>query len=514
VLMPQPTVIRGRRERQLTDAEIELLKRTVAKGTSNDEFALFLWVCRKHKVDPVIGQIHCAMFPVKNHHKEKKIGAGGAEIEIWVPGEQMVIMMGINGYRSTAARNHKDFGGCDEATYTFFKEERRTPAGKLIPETATIRMWKKGLEHPIVTTVYWEEFAPHNLGEDRAKFWNIMPKHKLAIVAESHALRKGYPDLADIYTDEEMDQQLQDYADGRKIIEADGRTPSGAPAGVRGVNTWRDQQSTIDAEVEKQKRGETPSTVEEMRGSSPANGNADRIGPQGQPGASTSEPVKGPPTAGTTTAPNPTTTSPKAGGVGPAGGGSAQSSSPAGGFLGKIQVDWADKNSPIVRGDIGDVLEPLKKHCKMTWSGDWWHVLPSDVQTIREMCAAYNYQFSEVFPGTQKGSAVPPPKKKAETKDLGTFEVVTGVMDRVTTGMTSKNAPTRQVQIQKKWYTCYRNTIFNFLDKGLGKNSALYIDARKNIVGIKRIGLREFMEDGLTPIVRTEEDRGGNLFEK
>jgi len=142
-------------------------------------------------------------------------------------------------------------------------------------------------------------------------------------------------------------------------------------------------------------------------------------------------------------------------------------------------------------------------------------VLPADVQTIREMCAAYNYQFVEVFPGTQKASTVSPPKKKPASDTAPPVnETVKGTLERVTSGMTQNNAPTRQVKIGGAWYTSFKNTIFEYLDKGLGKDAELYLDKRKNIVGCKRIGAREFDVDGKTPIVHRDEPRGGNLFEK
>src|SRR5229473_4414724 len=160
-VIPPAQIVRHGRTQNLRPEEVALLKRTVAKGTSDDEFSLFMLICKKHKVDPFIGQIHCVMFPVAKHHQDEK--------GIWVSGQQMVIIMGINGYRSTAARSHKDYGGSDEPTFTWFADQRKTPAGKRIPESATIKLWKKGLEHPIVATVRWEEFAPANLGTERAK---------------------------------------------------------------------------------------------------------------------------------------------------------------------------------------------------------------------------------------------------------------------------------------------------------------------------------------------------------
>ena len=480
---------------------------------------------------------------VKKHHQETRQGQDGGTFQVWVEGDQMAIQMGIDGYRSLAGRDHKDYGGCDDALYTWFDDGRKTPAGKLIPEKATIRFWKKGLEHPVTASAYWEEYAPANV-DDGAGFWNRMPKHMLAKCAEALAIRKGYPELADIYTDVELAQADQDLTEGgRLIVESDGRTPSGAPA-LPSVQTWRQQQGTVDAALDAQakeqavadlkKRGlwceehqcpistnhlkECESSRKAQQKSSPATGNADRIGSKEQPGASIGEP-SGPPTAGTSSKPSSTEKAEASGKA--AGGGAARSSSPVG-FLGKIEVDWTDKASPIVRGDLtGDILESFKKHCNPTWGKDeWWHVTPDKVQVIREMAAAYNYEFAEVFPAeklppnTQRGADKLPPGKKKERKPPAQPTLVKGTLERVSSGMTQKNSPTRQVKIGGFWYTSYVNPIFDSLDRGLGKDSELWVDERKNIVGIKRIGSRMFDTDGRTPIVNRDEPRGGNLFEK
>lgn len=192
--------------RRLSKNEVELLKRTVAKGVSEDEFALFLWVCKKHKVDPLTRQIHCVRRWLNKHHQDEK--------QIWIGGYQMTIQMGIDGYRSLAGRDHPDFGGCDEPEFEFDDGQKR------IPILARIRLWKKGLEHPIVGVAYWDEYAPKDLTKAEAFFWSKMPKHMLAKCAEALALRKGYPELADIYTNEEMSQAQDEYTpEGRQIIE-------------------------------------------------------------------------------------------------------------------------------------------------------------------------------------------------------------------------------------------------------------------------------------------------------
>lgn len=190
--------------KRLQKNEVELLKRTVAKGVSDDEFALFLWVCKKHKLDPLARQVHAVRRFVQKHHQDEK--------GIWIAGHQMVIQIGIDGYRALAGRDHPDFGGCDEPEFTFDEGSKR------IPVLARIRLWKKGLEHPIVGVAYWDEYAPRDLTKAEAFMWSKMPKHMLAKCAEALALRKGYPELADIYTNEEMSQTMDEFTpEGRQI---------------------------------------------------------------------------------------------------------------------------------------------------------------------------------------------------------------------------------------------------------------------------------------------------------
>lgn len=216
---PQTTALAVRhpvQERTLKPAEIELLKKTVAKNCTDEEFALFMLVCKKKKLDPFTKQVYAIKWPRRNEPDE------------------MVIIVGIGGYRSMAARSHKrDFGGTSEPTWTFNdsklgpNHDGKTPAGRKIPDTASVKAFRKGGIHVGAATVFWEEFAPPDLKEKRADFWNRMPKHMLAKCAESHALRKCFPDLSDIYSEEEMSQRLADLTPGGRQISHDGVAPSG-----------------------------------------------------------------------------------------------------------------------------------------------------------------------------------------------------------------------------------------------------------------------------------------------
>lgn len=192
-----------------TDGEIrqdakELLRRTLAKGTTDDEFKLYLWVARKHHLDPFTRQLHA----VKRW--DSKLNQ-----------DVMTIQVGIDGYRSIAAR-YPDYGSVDEPEFVMKAD------GKTL-DFCRVKVWKKGFIHPTVAVAYWDEYRPADMASPQAFMWRRMPRLMLSKCCESLALRKAFPDLADIYTNEEMSRtEIEDYsAGGRKIvsIESQGPTP-------------------------------------------------------------------------------------------------------------------------------------------------------------------------------------------------------------------------------------------------------------------------------------------------
>lgn len=437
---PPPVVYQRNRRRVLTLEEVELLKRTIAKGASDDEFAMFLQVCRNHRLDPFMKQIYLIKRNTAKHHKEKRPTADGTGfIEVWIAGEIATIQMGIDGYRSMAARDHKDFGGLSKVTYDM--SETKTPGGRLIPTAAHVEIRKKGYDHPVIATAFWDEFAPKKLDESAADFYNRMPRHMLAKCAEALAIRRGWPDMADIYTVEEMTSANMDYTEGNREITVDGVTSSGRIVDQADysrhlqkdiVDQKLDDHAAHGHEPGSEKARIAEATLQRVEEADRVLREAKNVTPKPAPNAPIdAEPIW----PKTERRPQPSTSS-------------------------------GNKEKPEAKSTSG-----------------------------------------------QKKTEARPQSTAASGKSHFEPVLMTGTIQRSVAGMTGNNAPTRQVKLESGdkavFHWCFRNTIFEFLDKGIGYVAEVYLDARNNIVGLKRIGSREFDEDGATPITQRKDQQAG-----
>jgi len=190
----------------LNREQVDLLKRTIAKGASDDELALFLAVAKRHRLDPFTRQLH--LIPRWDKNLPNPDGGKGGFVR--------TIQVGIDGYRQMASR-YPDFGSVSEAEYGPMGKD---PTNKvMVPEWARVKVKKRGMTEPSVGVAYWSEYAPP-LDILEAFMWRKMPRHMLAKCAEALALRKAHPDLADVYTTEEMSRtNLEATPSGRQTAD-------------------------------------------------------------------------------------------------------------------------------------------------------------------------------------------------------------------------------------------------------------------------------------------------------
>ena len=159
-----------------TREQVELIKITVARNTSDSQLKLFLYTCKKTGLDPLAKQIHCI---VRQTNK----------------GPVMSIQTAIDGYRLVADRSGK-YAGNDDPIY----DNEDTPRKASVTVYKMVGSQRCGF----TATARWSQYFP---GEAQGFMWKKMPHLMLGKCAEALALRKAFPaELSGLYTHDEMAQ--------------------------------------------------------------------------------------------------------------------------------------------------------------------------------------------------------------------------------------------------------------------------------------------------------------------
>lgn len=170
----------------LTREQIELVKKTVAKGATDAELQLFLYQAGRTGLDPLLRQIHSISRKSKNEYGE------------WE--NSRTIQVGIDGFRIIAERTGK-YDGQDPPVF-----EYDTKGGLA---SATVNVYRKDISRPFAGTAYFKEYCQKKGNGEPTRFWRDMPMSQLAKCAEALAFRKAFPlDLSGLYSHEEMQQAI------------------------------------------------------------------------------------------------------------------------------------------------------------------------------------------------------------------------------------------------------------------------------------------------------------------
>ena len=159
------------------EKQMSIIRSTICKNCSDDEIALFSYICQRTGLDPFARQI----YAVKR-------------------GNAMTIQTGIDGFRLIAERTNNYAPG-KEPSYEYDKH------GKILKATAYVKkLTPDGTWHDVSASAYWAEYAQEYNGKP-STFWGKLPHLMIGKCAESLALRKAFPaDLSGIYTEDEMAQ--------------------------------------------------------------------------------------------------------------------------------------------------------------------------------------------------------------------------------------------------------------------------------------------------------------------
>jgi phage recombination protein Bet len=163
---------------KFSEDEIALLGRTVCRGATPDELALFVATCRRTGLDPNARQIYWI----------QRAGRG-------------TIQVSIDGQRSIAERTG-EMGGLEQHWCGDDGVWHDVWLPSTPPAAARTRVYRKGCSHPFTGIAKWSEYS-----NPSGALWRRMGALMLGKCSSSLALRCAFPiRLSGLYTDSEMEQ--------------------------------------------------------------------------------------------------------------------------------------------------------------------------------------------------------------------------------------------------------------------------------------------------------------------
>lgn len=247
----------------MTAAQVDLVKRTIAKGATDDELQLFLYIAGRLALDPFTHQIHFV--------KRKRQNEEGGWEDV---GETQV---GIDGYRVLAQRTGR-LSGTKRAVI-------HNDAGELTG--AWTEIYRSDWNEPVREEVSLEEYIQKRRDGKPVKMWREKPETMLKKCSEAAALRIAFPnDLGAIGVDEaitaeDVDNLPPDLA-GVTPPPGNAAPPAATPTGRPPNNPLTEEHLARIRELVAAKRMDAGHLTVELKTHYACESLADLTDPQGE----------------------------------------------------------------------------------------------------------------------------------------------------------------------------------------------------------------------------------------